>query len=90
MTCCCYLVLHRVLARRSKGSWEGSPAEIFLLLLIIDVPGIVGAAGKLMETAGLFRFNIVELWFCVFWIPAEVHMEGEEQRDKPNDHTGGI
>lgn len=37
-----------------------------LLILIVDVPSIIGAAGELVEARGLFRLVIVELGVCVF------------------------
>lgn len=52
----------------------GGPEEI-LVLLFVDVPSIIGAAGELMEARGLFRLEIVELRLCVFGIPADGQIE---------------
>lgn len=46
---------------RVQARWQ----EI-LLILIVDVPSIIGAAGELVEARGLFRLVIVELGVCVF------------------------
>lgn len=55
--------------------WRCGGSENNLSLLIINVPGIIGAASKLMETRGLFRLQSVELGHCVFRIPAEGQMD---------------
>lgn len=57
-----------VQAWRYGRSWRVGPKEI-LIILIIDVPSIVSAAGKLMEATGLFRFRIVKFGLCVLVIP---------------------
>lgn len=82
MVSCSYLVLcgRRVQAWWQGWSWGGGPEEI-LVLLIVNVPSIVGAAGKLMKARGLFRLEIVELGLCVFGIPAEGRM-GRSNRQK--------
>lgn len=71
-----YLVLCRCGVRARWQRWRvgGGPEEI-LVLLIVNVPGIVGAARKLVETRRLFRFGIVELELCVFGVPAHGQLE---------------
>ncbi len=72
----CYKI--KMMPNRYLAWWQGwrsgGPEEI-LILFIINVPSIVGAAGKLMETRCLFRLEVVELGLCVFGIPAEGHIE---------------
>lgn len=57
----------------------GRGPEEILILLIIDIPSIVSAAGELMEARGLFRLEIVEFGFCVFGIPADGQTKQTEQ-----------
>ena len=53
-----------------------------LLILIVDVPSIIGAAGELVEARGLFRLVIVELGFCVFGKTATEWIERSKSQKK--------
>lgn len=56
-----------------------SPKEV-LVLLFVDVPSVIGAAGELVEAGGFFSLEIVELGLCVFGIPAEGHIETSNRK----------
>lgn len=78
---CSYLFVQRrgrVQAWWCRGSWGGSPTKV-LILFIINVPSIVGAASKLVKAWSFFSLDIVDLGFCVFEIPAE------KQKERLND-----
>lgn len=81
------MISYRYLAlcgHRLQGCRGGVPEEI-LVLLIVNVPSVVGATGKLMEARGLFRLEIVELGLCVFGIPAEGQSRDQTDRKREKD-----
>ena len=41
--------------------------EVFVLLIIVDIPGIVGATRKFVETRGLLGLQIAEVWLGSFF-----------------------
>lgn len=65
-----------------------SPKEV-LVLLFVDVPSVIGAAGELVEAGGFFSLEIVELGLCVFGIPAEGHIEtSNRKKERQTDGEG--
>lgn len=74
-----YLFLGRWDVRAWWHRWRCWDPEEILILLIINIPSVIGAAGKLMETRSLFRLKMVELGLGVFGIP-----RGDRQIDRWN------
>lgn len=57
------------------GSWDGGgglgDGQEVVLVLVLDVPGVVGAASELVETGGLLGLHMVQLGLGLFGVPEQ-------------------